>query len=65
MSKKKSRRGKISLGYIAKGEYTVIPAEQVAESNRRIKKFMIPVVREHKRKMAESIRWARTKIINT
>jgi hypothetical protein len=47
VDKSKSRRVKISLGYINKKQYEFIPAEAVAESNQRIKEFMSPLVKEY------------------
>ena len=65
VDKNKSRRVKISLGYIGKKQYKVIPAEAVAESNQRIKKFMTPLVKEYANKEAVSREDASKVVLNS
>jgi len=64
MTRQKTSRVKISLGYINKGLYEFIPDEQVAKSNKRIKEFMTPLVKEYKNKEAASKEYIRKKILN-
>ncbi len=49
-----SKRIKISFERDLRGEYTVIDPKDIAETNRRIKKEMTPIIREFERKQFES-----------
>ena len=49
-----SKRTKISFERINEGEYTVIHPKDIAETNKRIKKEMTPIIREFERKQFES-----------
>jgi len=49
-----SKRIKISFEKINQGQYTVIDPKDIAETNRRIKKEMTPIIREFERKQFES-----------
>jgi len=49
-----SKRTKISFERINEGEYTVIHPQDIAETNKRIKKEMTPIIREFERKQFES-----------
>ncbi len=49
-----SKRTKISFERINEGEYTVIHPKDIAETNKRIKKEMTPIIREFDRKQFES-----------
>jgi hypothetical protein len=65
VDKNNSRRVKISLGYINKKQYNVIPAADIAESNQRIKSFMSPLVKEFAVKEAESRAHASKIVLNS
>jgi len=45
-----SKRVKINFESVNKGKYTIIPPEDIAESNERIKKAMKTIIRKHKTK---------------
>jgi hypothetical protein len=47
-------RTKISFERINEGKYTVINPKDIAETNKRIKKEMTPIIREFERKQFES-----------
>ena len=49
-----SKRTKISFERINEGQYTVIDPNDIAETNRRIKKEMTPIIQEFERKQFES-----------
>jgi hypothetical protein len=49
-----SKRTKISFERINEGKYTVINPQDIAETNKRIKKEMTPIIREFERKQFES-----------
>lgn len=49
-----SKRTKISFERINEGKYTVIDPKDIAETNKRIKKEMTPIIREFERKQFES-----------
>ena len=49
-----SKRTKISFDRINEGKYTVIDPKDIAETNKRIKKEMIPIIQEFDRKQFES-----------
>jgi len=49
-----SKRTKISFERINEGKYTVINPKYIAETNKRIKKEMTPIIREFDRKQFES-----------
>ena len=49
-----SKRTKISFERINEGRYTVIDPQDIAETNKRIKKEMTPIIREFERKQFES-----------
>ena len=49
-----SKRTKISFERINEGKYTVINPKDIAETNKRIKKEMTPIIREFERKQFES-----------
>ena len=49
-----SKRNKITFDSINKGNYTVIDPKYIAETNKRIKKEMTPIIREFERKQTES-----------
>ena len=49
-----SKRTKISFERINEGKYTVINPNDIAETNKRIKKEMTPIIREFERKQFES-----------
>ena len=49
-----SKRTKISFERINEGEYTVIHPQDIAETNKRIKKEMTPIIQEFERKQFES-----------
>jgi len=49
-----SKRTKISFERINEGKYTVIHPNDIAETNRRIKKEMTPIIQEFERKQFES-----------
>jgi hypothetical protein len=49
-----SKRTKISFERINEGKYTVIDPQDIAETNKRIKKEMTPIIREFERKQFES-----------
>ena len=49
-----SKRTKISFDRINEGKYTVIDPKDIAETNKRIKKEMTPIIREFERKQFES-----------
>ncbi|QTE21131.1 hypothetical protein [Polaribacter cellanae] len=65
VDKNKSRREKISFGYINKKQYEFIPAEDVAASNQRIREFMSPLVKEHAVKEAISRKSASKIVLNS
>ena len=44
----------IKISFEREGQYTVIDPKDIAETNRRIKKEMIPIIREFERKQFES-----------
>jgi len=56
-----SKRIKISFDTVNRGNYTVISAEDIAETNKNIREAMIPVIREYKRKEYQSWISARDK----
>jgi hypothetical protein len=45
---------RIKISFEREGRYTVIDPKDIAETNRRIKKEMIPIIREFERKQFES-----------
>ena len=45
---------RIKISFEREGQYTVIDPKDIAETNRRIKKEMIPIIREFERKQFES-----------
>ena len=47
-------REKISFQEINKGKFTIIPPKDIAETNKRIKKEMAPIVKENNRKQIQS-----------
>ena len=49
-----SKRIKISFERINEGQYTVIDPNDIAETNKRIKKEMTPIIQEFERKQFES-----------
>ena len=49
-----SKRVKISFDRDLVGKYTVIDPQDIAETNKRIKKEMTPIIREFERKQFES-----------
>ncbi len=49
-----SKRTKISFERINEGKYTVINPQDIAETNKHIKKEMTPIIREIERKQFES-----------
>lgn len=49
-----SKRTKISFERINEGKYTVINPKDIAETNKRIKQEMTPIIREFERKQFES-----------
>jgi hypothetical protein len=49
-----SKRTKISFERINEGKYTVIDPQDIAETNKRIKKEMTPIIQEFERKQFES-----------
>jgi hypothetical protein len=49
-----SARNKITFDTINKSNYTVIDPMDIAETNKRIKKEMTPIIREFERKQTES-----------
>jgi len=49
-----SKRTKISFERINEGKYTVINSKDIAETNKRIKKEMTPIIQEFERKQFES-----------
>ena len=49
-----SKRVKISFDRDLVGKYTIIDPKDIAETNRRIKKEMTPIIREFERKRFES-----------
>jgi hypothetical protein len=49
-----SKRVKISFQRDLVGTYTVIDPKDIAETNRRIKKEMTPIIREFEKKQFES-----------
>jgi hypothetical protein len=49
-----SKRVKITFERINEGKYTVIDPKDIAETNKRIKKEMTPIIREFERKQFES-----------
>ena len=49
-----SKRIKISFERINEGKYTIIDPQDIAETNKRIKKEMTPIIREFDRKQFES-----------
>jgi hypothetical protein len=49
-----SKRTKISFERINEGQYTVIDPNDIAETNKRIKKEMTPIIQEFERKQFES-----------
>ena len=49
-----SKRTKISFESINEGKYTVIDPKDIAETNKRIKKEMTPIIQEFERKQFES-----------
>ena len=58
-----SKRVKINFETANKGKYTVIPAEEIAEVNKRIREAMIPVVRDYNRKQFQSWISVRDKLV--
>jgi hypothetical protein len=56
-----SKRVKINFKTVNEGKYTVIPGEEIAEVNKRIREAMIPVIREYKQKEFQSWISARDK----
>lgn len=60
---KMSKRVKINFETVNAGKYTVIPGEEIAQVNKRIREAMIPVVREYKQKEFQSWRSASQKKI--
>jgi hypothetical protein len=54
-----SKRTKINFEKINKGNYTVIPAKDIAEVNKRISENMTPVIRDFNRK--EALSWIAVK----
>ena len=49
-----NKRVKITFERINEGKYTVIDPKDIAETNKRIKKEMTPIIREFERKQFES-----------
>jgi hypothetical protein len=49
-----SKRVKISFDRDLVGKYTIIDPQDIAETNKRIKKEMTPIIREFERKQFES-----------
>ena len=45
---------RIKISFEREGRYTVIDPNDIAETNRRIKKEMTPIIREFERKQFES-----------
>lgn len=45
---------RIKISFEREGQYTVIDPKDIAETNRRIKKEMTPIIREFERKQFES-----------
>lgn len=45
---------RIKISFEREGQYTVIDPNDIAETNRRIKKEMTPIIREFERKQLES-----------
>ncbi len=45
---------RIKISFEKEGQYTVIDPKDIAETNRRIKKEMTPIIREFERKQFES-----------
>ena len=45
---------RINISFEREGQYTVIDPKDIAETNRRIKKEMTPIIREFERKQFES-----------
>jgi hypothetical protein len=56
-----SKRIKINFKIVNEGKYSVIPGEEIAAVNKRIREAMLPVVREYKRKEFQSWISARDK----
>ena len=54
-----SKRIKINFERINKNNYTVIPAKDIAEVNKRIHEEMTPVIKDFKRK--EALSWIAVK----
>jgi hypothetical protein len=54
-----SKRIKINFERINKNNYTVIPAKDIAEVNKRIREEMTPVIKDFKRK--EALSWIAVK----
>jgi hypothetical protein len=54
-----SKRIKINFERINKDNYTVIPAKDIAEVNKRIQESMAPVIRDFKRN--EALSWIAVK----
>lgn len=59
-----SKRVKFSFSSVNKGKVTVMSAEDVAASSRRIKEEMKPVVRKYKRNETASVKDARRLVLN-
>ena len=49
-----TKRVKINFQSINEGNYTVIPKEEIAEVNKRIREAMLPVVKDFERKQFQS-----------
>jgi len=45
---------RIKISFEREGRYTVIDPQDIAETNKRIKKEMTPIIREFERKQFES-----------